>query len=94
MQAILEREGIDYFDRDDDGAAKTVDGRPRVRDTDELISLVGELRMPAPVAENLRHFLRLRNLIAHRYLPALDAPTAGHAQSMLINFEELLVEEF
>ncbi|WP_420625654.1 DUF3644 domain-containing protein [Candidatus Poriferisodalis sp.] len=94
MQAILERDGNDYFDRDDEGKVKKVDGRSRVRDTDQLIGLVGEGRMPAAAAENLRHFLRLRNLIAHRYLPALDAPTAGHAQSMLINFEELLVREF
>lgn len=94
MQAILERDGVDYFDRDDDGEVKTVDDRPRVRDTDALVDLVGDDRLPASAAENLRYFLRLRNRIAHRYLPALDAPTAGHAQSMLINFENLLVQEF
>ena len=94
MQAILDRDGVDYFDRDAAGETKMIDSRPRVRDTDELIRLVGDARIPAPAAENLRHFLRLRNLIAHRYLPALDAPTAGHAQSMLINFEDLLLQEF
>ena len=94
MQAVLDRDGVEYFDCDDDGNVKTVEGRKRVRDTDELITLVGDERLPAPAAENLRYFLRLRNRIAHRYLPALDAPTAGHAQSMLINFEEVLVQEF
>ena len=94
MQAILDRDGVDYFDRDAAGKTKMVDGRPRVRDTDELIGLVGDARIPPPAAENLKYFLRLRNLIAHRYLPALDAPTAGHAQSMLINFEDILVREF
>ncbi|WP_419863715.1 DUF3644 domain-containing protein [Candidatus Poriferisodalis sp.] len=94
LQAILEREGIDYFDRDDDRKIRTVEGRPRILDTDELIGLAGEERLHPSVAENLRYFLRLRNRIAHRYLPALDAPTAGYAQSMLINFEEVLVSNF
>lgn len=94
MQAILDRDGVDYFDRNTAGETKMIDGRPRVRDTDGLIGLIGDARIPPAAAENLRHFLRLRNLIAHRYLPALDAPIAGHAQSMLINFEDLLVQEF
>ena len=94
IQAILERDKVDYFDRDADGEIRTVEGRQRVLDTDELIDLAGEERLHPSVAENLRYFLRLRNRIAHRYLPALDAPTAGYAQSMIINFEELLVGEF
>lgn len=94
IQAILERDKVDYFDRDADGKIRTVEGRPRILDTDELIDLAGEERLHPSVAENLRYFLRLRNRIAHRYLPALDAPTAGYAQSMLINFEELLVGDF
>lgn len=43
---------------------------------------------------NLDFFLRLRHLIAHRYLPALDVEVVSEAQAMLLNFENLLVDEF
>ncbi len=54
--------------------------------------------MPGPenraLRENLDFFLGLRNLVAHRYLPALDLVTVGEAQALLVNFERILVEEF
>ena len=39
-------------------------------------------------------FLRLRNQIAHRYLPALDPAIVEEAQALLLNFENTLVEFF
>ena len=46
------------------------------------------------VRANLDFFLKLRNQIAHRYLPALDTEIVGEAQAMLLNFEELLLAKF
>jgi hypothetical protein len=94
LQAVLERDGVDYYERDEKGKQLLVDGRPRVQDTGGLVLLaLGEPSRSA-VRSNLDFFLKLRNVIAHRYLPALDLEIAGEAQAMLLNFENLLVEEF
>lgn len=36
----------------------------------------------------------MRNKIEHRSLPAIDLAVCGECQSALINFENILVEEF
>ncbi len=47
-----------------------------------------------PSRKNIEFFLGLRNKIEHRYYPELDPALYGECQSMLMNFEDLLVEEF
>lgn len=94
LQAVLERDGIDYYERDDKGKQVLVDGRPRVQDTWSLVQLALPETHRSAVRSNLDFFLRLRHLIAHRYLPALDAQVVGEAQAMLLNYENLLVEQF
>ena len=94
LQAILERAQVDYYERDQDGSQILINGRPKVLDTVKLIDLVLVGREYRPVRANLDFFLRLRNQIAHRYLPALDIEVAGEAQAMLLNYEELLVAKF
>jgi hypothetical protein len=94
LQAMLEREAVDYYERDEQGKQVLVDGRPRVRDTWSLV----QLALPEPqrlaMRSNLDFFLKLRHLIAHRYLPALDVQVVGEAQAMLLNFENLIIEQF
>lgn len=94
LQAMLERADIDYYERDDKGKQVLVVGRPRVQDTWSLV----QLALPGPnrsaVRSNLDFFLKLRHLIAHRYLPALDVKIVGEAQAMLLNYENLLIEQF
>lgn len=92
FQAMLEREGTDYYARDESGRQVLVDGRPKVKETWELAALAIPDRNA--VAANLDFFLRLRNLIAHRYLPALDVRIVSEAQAMLLNFENLVAEQF
>jgi hypothetical protein len=94
LQAMLERDGVDYYDRGQDGRVIEIDGRGKVKDTSVLIDLAlgGEGR--CGMRHNLNFFLGLRNVIAHRYLPALDATIAGEAQAMLLNIESILAEEF
>lgn len=94
LQAVLERDGTDYYERDDKGKQVLVDGRPRVLDTWSLVQLALPEGHRSAVRSNLDFFLRLRHLIAHRYLPALDAQIIGEAQAMLLNYENLLVEQF
>ena len=93
LQAILERGGIDYYACDASGAQELIDDRPKVRGTWELVRLALSDDEHRAVRANLDFFLKLRNQIAHRYLPALDTEIAGEAQAMLLNFEELLLAE-
>lgn len=94
MQAILERDGVDYYDREPSGRVIEINGRGKVKDTAVLIDLALAGDQYCSVRANLDFFLGLRNLIAHRYLPALDTSIVGEAQAMLLNFERLLVEQF
>lgn len=94
LQALLERDGVDYFVRDDDGRQVNLDGRPKVMETWELVNLVLTGDGRAAVRANLDFFLKLRNMVAHRYLPALDEHVVSEAQAMLLNFENLIVGEF
>lgn len=46
------------------------------------------------VKENLNLFIGLRNKIEHRTLPALDLTIFGECQAMLLNFEDMLFQQF
>ncbi len=94
LQAILERSGVDYYEREESGAQVLIGGRAKVLGTWELVNLALADDENRAVRANLDFFLKLRNEIAHRYLPALDTEIAGEAQAMLLNFEELLLAEF
>jgi len=47
-----------------------------------------------PVRLNLEFFIGLRNKIEHRHLPALDPTIFGESQAMLLNFDDMLGQEF
>jgi hypothetical protein len=47
-----------------------------------------------PARANLRFLLGLRNKIEHRHLPNLDPALYGECQAALLNFEEVLTQEF
>jgi hypothetical protein len=70
------------------------EGRPVVEDPAALAALA----LPDPASDavraNLDFFLRLRDLIAHRYLPSLDGHIVAEAQALLVNFENLVVGQF
>ncbi|HJQ94231.1 MAG TPA: DUF3644 domain-containing protein [Acidimicrobiia bacterium] len=94
LQAILEREGVDYFERRDDGTLVEIDGRAKVLDTYELMNRAIGGKVNAAIRCNLDFFLQLRNVIAHRYLPAVDIAIVSEAQSLLLNLENKLVNVF
>ena len=94
FQAVLERARADYYERDEEGAQILVDGRAKVLDTWQLVMRALADDQYRDVRANLDFFLKLRNQIAHRYLPALDVNVVGEAQAMLLNFENLLVAQF
>jgi hypothetical protein len=94
FQARLELLNVDYRELNDDGSPQEFQGRARYLGTWDLaiksLNGAGE----ADILANLDFFLGLRHLVEHRYLPAVDVMVAGEAQSMLLNFEELLVSWF
>jgi len=47
-----------------------------------------------PVRKNLEFFIPLRNKIEHRAFPELDPCIFGECQAMLLNFDEMLKQEF
>jgi len=47
-----------------------------------------------PVRKNLEFFIPLRNKIEHRAFPELDPCIFGECQAMLLNFDEMLKNEF
>lgn len=94
LQAVLERSGVDYYERDDGGAQILVGGRAKVLETWQLIQRALDADGYRGVRANLDFFLGLRHQISHRYLPALDAAVTGEAQAMLLNYETLVVAQF
>ena len=70
-----------------------VDGDPKHWELSTCITeFWGELNPPA--RKNIEFFLGLRNKIEHRYHPELDPALYGECQSMLMNFEDLMVRVF
>ena len=94
FQAILEVAHVDYYARDGDGHQVVINGRPKVKETWELVQLALPEPERAAMRANLDFFLGLRHRIAHRYLPALDIAIVSEAQAMLLNFEKVIVEHF
>lgn len=69
-----------------------VDGEPKTWD---LAKFVSEQWLPeSPIRKNLELTIGMRNKIEHRYEEATTIGTAGYAQALLLNFENLLVTWF
>lgn len=93
FHAIFEKRGTPYFYLNDDGTPKMIDGEEKAW---ELSQCVKEYfgNVNNPVRANLEFMIGLRNKIEHRYVPALDPHIAGECQALILNFDNLLVQEF
>jgi hypothetical protein len=97
LHARLAQSSVDYryWHKRPDGrrCLVRVDGEPKTWD---LAHCVRE-RWPTPNAperRNLEFFIGLRNRIEHRYQEAIGLAVAGHAQAMIVNYENELVRAF
>ena len=70
-----------------------IDGDPKHWELSKCVKEYWGDQHPPP-RKNIEFFLGLRNKIEHRYHPELDPALYGECQAMLMNFEEVLVEEF
>lgn len=66
MQAICERDDLDYSERDENGEIRVIHGRPKAVGTWELTELALGGDEFAALRANLDYWLGLRNLVAHR----------------------------
>jgi hypothetical protein len=92
--AILQRQGEEWRELDDQGKPALYQGREKAKEVLDLLAaaLPGDHRRG--LRENVRFWVGLRNQVAHRHLPALDAIVIPYAQAGLLNFEETLGSEF
>lgn len=93
FHAIFTRDGQDLIARDKNELPKLI------RDEPMLLSALDcakkyDPNPKSPMVKNLEFMAPIRDKIEHRFMPMLDAEIAGHCQSMLMNFEEILVKEF
>jgi Protein of unknown function (DUF3644) len=99
LHAEMTRDGVDYRYWRQQGRSRRlerVDGEPKRW---ELTTCV-RYRWPNekdPIRANLMFFIGLRNKIEHRYArqqEALTAAVGGHAQALLLNYEDELTSKF
>lgn len=94
LHAIFERDGVDYVERKNDGTAKTTgDGIAMLWDVLHCVNHYEQGKDTA-MSANLKLLVKIRHYIEHQYMPQLDADINGHCQSMLMNFEQVLIKEF
>ncbi len=95
LQAEMTRDGIDYRYRRGPRRIEYVNGEPKLWDLAK--SAVHRFPAPGPVRANLEFFIALRNKVEHRYSAhqeALALAVSGHAQALLVNFDNELVDQF
>lgn len=93
FHAIFEKRSVAYYYAENDGTPKLIDGD---RKAWELSTCMTELwgATDHAVRKNLEFFIRLRNKIEHRFVPAIDPHVAGECQALLLNFDDMVVREF
>ena len=93
FHTIFERKNIPYWYLENDGTPKKIDGDLCYW---ELASCLKKYYRgeTTPETSNLKMFIELRNKIEHRFAPVLDSEISGYCQSLLLNFEKLIISEF
>lgn len=94
FHAIFFKRGIKPWYRENNRRHyKRIDGEPKYWDLSECIrNYYGN--KDAPERSNLEFIISLRNRIEHRDLPELDHSLFGECYASIINFNDLLINEF
>ena len=93
FHAMFERSRINYFYIKEDGTPMKIDGDLKAW---ELARCLSEFfgASVTPLRKNLDFFIELRNKVEHRYVPSIDTHVGGECQALLLNFDEMLTNEF
>lgn len=92
--AILQQKNQEWRELDGKGNPTLFDGMERSRDTLELVREAFESQEYRGLRENVYDWIQIRNCVAHRHLPALDAAIIPQAQAGLLNFENAISKHF
>lgn len=94
FHAIFFKRGINPWYRKDNGRHyMRIDGEPKYWDLSKCIrNYYGN--KDAPERSNLEFIISLRNRIEHRDLPELDNSLFGECYASILNFNDLLIDEF
>lgn len=92
--ALLQLDEVGWWACDEAGHPEQIDGRDKAKDTHELVGLAWPGTRHDGLRRNVDFWIGLRNHVAHRHLPALDAAVIPQAQAGLLNLEGALVEAF
>lgn len=93
FHAIFEMDNKDYFYKETDGSYKMVENDKKAWELTTCLDKCGDV-ISVAAKENLKMFILLRNKVEHRYVPAFDFDILGECQSLLLNFEDLLMRRF
>jgi len=101
FHAVFERDHIDYREYKQDGTVRMVGGEEALMDASAGFSKFGDLcggkytRLNLDAARhNLNWILKARHIIEHRGTQHVDELLGSECQSLLLNYEEILVTEF
>lgn len=93
--AVVQRAGGEWRELDDEGGIRRGRaGEELSRHTMDLVREAFPDGGQRGLRENVQFWVDLRNCVAHRHLPALDASVIPHAQAGLLNLEEVLAGTF
>lgn len=93
LHAIFQKNGVDYFYKEENGEYKIIDNDYKAWELCTCIkSYYGDENNA--ITKNLEFLIGLRNKIVHRYVPTVDMLVAGECQAALLNFDELITTEF
>lgn len=92
--AILQQAGKEWRVAHSNGGFVLINGRERAREILDVVSDALPGNGDRGIRENIRYWVELRNQVAHRHLPALDAVVIPYAQAGLLSFENVLVTQF
>jgi hypothetical protein len=92
--ALLQRAGREWRALDDDGHPILVEGREKAKETADLVAVALPGDRYRGLRRNVEFWIGLRNRVAHRNLPTLDAIVIPQAQAGLLNLEAVLAEHF
>lgn len=93
LHAVFQKRGIDYYYKENDGTYKIVDGDYRAWELTECLkNYFGD--KDNAITSNLKFLIGLRNKIEHRYVPTIDGHVVGECQAALLNFDDILTQEF
>lgn len=89
LHAQFERDKTDYWYRD-----ANTNRRTRRLQAFELARCIKQVfpNHEHPVRRNVEFFIGFRNKIEHRYETLLESVVAGKCQSLIMNYERLLVD--